>query len=101
MAQDIVERLKATVGEYYGEVRINAACAATTIATLRAELEASRKRVEALERALGDVVNPLAYLQREAEKRGNQLGPQAYSISRDLGFVQGIARAALGGSDEN
>ena len=61
------------------------------------ELEAE---VERLREALGDIVNPLAAMQRRAEVEGRRLSGMAYSIATDLGFVQNIARAALGASHD-
>lgn len=69
---------------------------AQAFARHRLAAEASFKaREDALVEALEDVVNPLAYLQRYAEARGNNLGPQAYNIANNLAFVQGITRDAL------
>ena len=62
-----------------------------------AELEAE---VERLREALGDIVNPLAAMQRRAEVEGRRLSGMAYSIATDLGFVQNIARAALGARND-
>ena len=50
---------------------------------------------ERLRDALGDVVNPLAKLRRDAEAQGARLSGMAYQIANDLAFVQKIAADAL------
>lgn len=53
-------------------------------------------RIRVLEEALRHVNNPLGYLQEQAEREGSRLSGAAYAIANDLGFVQQIARKALG-----
>jgi hypothetical protein len=52
-------------------------------------------RVERMEGALEAVVNPLAYMRRQAEAKGARLNGMAYPISNSLSYVQGIAQDAL------
>jgi len=83
------------------ESAMNAFCDAMeglrVLAPRIAELEAEVAR---LREALGDIVNPLAAMQRRAEVEGCRLSGMAYSIATDLGFVQNIARTALGASHD-
>ena len=84
--------------EAYGAyVATSIKAAAAVIAADRAGLVAE---IERLREALGDIVNPLAAMQRRAEVEGRRLSGMAYSIATDLGFVQNIARAALGASHD-
>lgn len=56
----------------------------------------SQPDVSALEQALRDVLNPVGYLKRYAEQQGCQIdGGMAVMMAQDIGFVKGIARAAL------
>lgn len=57
----------------------------------REALEENRR----LREALGDVVNPIGKLRRDAEADGSKLSGMAYSVANDIGFIQSIARAAL------
>jgi hypothetical protein len=52
--------------------------------------------IERLRLVLSDVVNPLENLRRYAAERGQTLNSSAYSIANNLGFVQEIAKEALG-----
>lgn len=54
--------------------------------------------IERLRLALNDVVNPLGNLRRYAEERGTTLNGSAYSVANNLGFVQNVAKEALGDS---
>lgn len=69
--------------------------AADTTAALVAERDALAKRVGELEAALRDVLNPLGYLKRKAEAKGNRLGGMAYAIASDPETLRSIALAAL------
>ena len=51
--------------------------------------------IKKLYEALEDVINPIGKLRRDAEAQGTKLGPMAYSIANDLGFVRSIAKDAL------
>ena len=59
------------------------------------EIDFLRRQNGIFRQALQDVVNPLQYLQREADKGGRKLSGAAYMIANDLHFVQGIAKNAL------
>lgn len=51
--------------------------------------------VARLRQALQDVADPIGYLRREAEAKGERLGGMAYSIANDLHFVKQIASRAI------
>lgn len=44
---------------------------------------------------LNDVVNPLGYLLKEADKEGNTLNSFAVVVCNDVGFIKQIAKNAL------
>ncbi len=54
-------------------------------------------RIDALEGALQDIINPIAAMQRKAEAEGCRLSGMAYSIANNPNHLQRIAKAALGG----
>lgn len=56
---------------------------------------AAADEIERLRGALGDILNPLGKLKREADASGAVLNGMAYSIANDPGFMQRIAREAL------
>jgi predicted nucleic acid-binding Zn-ribbon protein len=64
-------------------------------ADLAKENTALRERVKRMEEALRDIVNPLGYLRREAEKEGKVLNGMACIIANDPQTLREIAQAAL------
>ena len=85
-------------GYYEFDLDAAQAAIAAVYAPRLAELEAEVVR---LREALEHVVNPLAVMRRKAEAEGRCLSGMAYSIATDLGFVQNIARTALGASHDD
>lgn len=55
------------------------------------------ERLRHLEKALNDVVSPMAALKRYADLKGARLNRMAYEVANNLGFVQGIAKKGLSG----
>jgi hypothetical protein len=84
-----VERFEMRVAEHGGWVRY------TDYADREAELAELRQRLEAAERALADIVNPLAAMKRRAEAEGARLSGMAYQIANDPNHLKEIARSAL------
>jgi chromosome segregation ATPase len=56
---------------------------------------AAEQKLEAAERALADIVNPLAAMKRRAEAEGARLSGMAYQIANDPNHLKEIARSAL------
>lgn len=59
------------------------------------ELTAAIARAERAEKALKDIANPIAYLQRKAEEEGCVLNGNAFQVANDPEFLKGIANNAL------
>jgi hypothetical protein len=49
--------------------------------------------------ALDEIANPLTYMRKRAGAKGLRLGGMAHSIANSVGYLQGIARAALSRSE--
>ena len=58
-------------------------------------LATQQSRIEDLEKALESIANPVAYLQKEAERDGYRLNSSALAIASDAEFLKELARAAL------
>ncbi len=54
-------------------------------------------RLQSLEAALRDIVDPLAALRRDADAKSAKLSGMAYSIANDPEHLKRLARAALKG----
>lgn len=64
-------------------------------AALHEMLEGRDSEIGKLRQALADILNPLAYLERQAKAEGATLNSLAPSIANNIGTLQGIARDAL------
>lgn len=67
------------------------------------KLQEAEQRAERYEKALKDIMNPVAYLQRKAEQEGGVLSGMAFQVANDPAFIKSIATEALtpkSGSDE-
>lgn len=76
-------------------------CPEAELESLRVEVAGMREKVKLATRALADVINPMDYLRREADKDGARLNEAAYQIANDRSTVVGIAQKALAIIDGN
>lgn len=79
--------------DLYPDTRIALLAICDALATRAAPPAMDREAV--YRQALGDVCNPLGYLQRMAEAEGAELSGMAYAIASDIGTIQRIAKRAL------
>lgn len=60
------------------------------------EVEARDEKIKILTEGMENILNPINYLQQEAEKQGSQLdGIGATNLIKDPSFYQNLARLAL------
>lgn len=59
------------------------------------ELNTAEEKAAKYEKALKDIANPMAYLQRKAEEEGSVLNGMAFQVANDPAFIKSIAIEAL------
>lgn len=57
--------------------------------------QAAEEKADRYEKALKEIANPMAYLQRKAEEEGSVLNGMAFQVANDPAFIKSIATAAL------